>query len=86
MQTLTSMDMVVIKDSYYVTTVNENVYRMKLTHLLSTFFLKTSSALLYASTSQSLPLTAPWIIDLPLKLDYGQLSLSLEIITFAFVM
>ena len=35
MQTLIRMDKVVIKDYYHVISMNENVYWMKLTHLLS---------------------------------------------------
>jgi len=35
MQTLTRMNMVQIEDYYHMTTLNENVNRMKLIHLLS---------------------------------------------------
>ena len=39
MQIQTRMDMVHIEDYYHMTTMNENVNRMKLTHLLSKFLL-----------------------------------------------
>ena len=37
MQTLTRLDKVVIEDYYHMTIINENVYYMKLAHLLSNF-------------------------------------------------
>ena len=37
MQILTRVDMVVVEDYYYNTTLDENVNYMKLTHLLSFF-------------------------------------------------
>jgi hypothetical protein len=40
MQTLTRIDSVVIGDWYHMTTMDENINQMKLTHLLSTFPLK----------------------------------------------
>ena len=47
MQTLTRTNKVVVEDFYHLTTMNESVNRMKLTHLLLTFFFKSFGSLLY---------------------------------------
>ena len=47
MQILTRMDRVVIENYYYMTTIDENVYWMKLTHLLAIFSLNPRGPFLY---------------------------------------
>ena len=47
MQTITRMDKVDIKDYYHMTTMDETVNQMKLTHLFSKRNLQTLGTLLY---------------------------------------
>jgi hypothetical protein len=47
MQNPTTMDKVVIKNYYHMTTIDENVYWMKLTYLLSIFCSNLQGLLLY---------------------------------------